>query len=55
MTFLLVILYMVPAIVAAARKKRNAGAICVLNLVLGWTVIGWCVALVWASANDAKS
>jgi hypothetical protein len=55
MTFLLVILYMVPAIVAAARKKSNAGAICVLNLVLGWTVIGWCVALVWASANDAKS
>lgn len=34
-------------------KKRNAGAIFVLNLLLGWTVIGWIVALVWALTVDS--
>ncbi len=43
-------LYFLPSIVVG--KKRNATAVFVLNLLLGWTVIGWIVALVWASTND---
>jgi hypothetical protein len=39
-------LYFLPAILG--RKKRNVTAIFTLNLLLGWTVIGWVVALVWA-------
>jgi len=39
-------LYFWPAIVA--RKKRNLWAIFVLNLLLGWTLVGWVIALVWA-------
>jgi hypothetical protein len=34
------------------QSKRNAGAIFVLNLLLGWTVVGWVVALVWAMTVD---
>jgi Superinfection immunity protein/Double zinc ribbon len=45
------LLYFLPAIIG--RKKRNANAICVLNLFLGWTVIGWVVALVWACTAEA--
>ena len=43
MHFLLFItaLYFAPAIVAAARHTHNATAILLLNLFLGWTVIGW--------------
>jgi hypothetical protein len=39
-----------PSVVAFRYKHRhhNAVAILVLNLLLGWTLIGWMVALVWA-------
>ena len=46
-------LYFVPSIVATTKKKRNTGAIFAVNLFLGWTVIGWIVAMVWALTNDA--
>jgi hypothetical protein len=39
-------LYFLPSIVG--QKKKNAGAIFALNLLLGWTLIGWVVAFVWA-------
>jgi hypothetical protein len=46
------ILYFLPAIIAYARSKRDAGAILVLNVFLGWTAIGWVIALVWALKRD---
>ena len=46
--------YFFPTIVGTARKKHNAGAIFVLNLLLGWTVVGWVIALVWALTHDAS-
>lgn len=50
---LLLFVYFIPSLVAGSRKVRNGGAIFVLNLLLGWTFVGWVVALVWACANDA--
>ena len=47
-----VILYFLPAIIARRKKKRNATAIGVLNLLLGWTVAEWIVSLIWALTND---
>ena len=47
------VLYFLPAILAFVRSKRDAGAILVLNLLLGWTAIGWVIALVWALKEDA--
>jgi hypothetical protein len=38
--------YFLPAIVG--RKKRDAAGIAVWNLYLGWTIIGWIMALIWA-------
>ena len=35
--------YLLPSIVG--RRRRNAGAIIKLNVLLGWTVIGWIVAM----------
>src|SRR5713226_3358454 len=57
MDFLVLIVgffYFLPAIAALGRKKRNAGAIQALNLFLGWTLVGWVVALVWALTYDEK-
>ncbi len=40
--------YFAPAIIAGRRKHHQENAIIVLNILLGWTVLGWIVALVWA-------
>ena len=40
--------YMLPWAMAATRGKSNAGMIGILNLLLGWTIIGWIIALVMA-------
>ena len=45
--------YFRPSIIAAARRKRDLVSIVVLNLLLGWTAIGWVIALVWALKADA--
>jgi hypothetical protein len=42
------VLYFLPSILALARNKRDTVSIFVLNFLLGWTAIGWVVALVWA-------
>ncbi len=47
------LMYFLPSIIALARSKRDLLAIFLLNLLLGWSVIGWIVALVWAAKNDA--
>ncbi len=43
-----VFLYFLPTIVAVSRKHQNAAAIAMLNILLGWTFLGWVVAIVWA-------
>jgi len=43
-----VAVYFIPTWIAYARKHHNANAIFVVNLLLGWSFIGWVVALVWA-------
>lgn len=48
----LVVLYFIPAFVAAGRKRKNTGAIVVTNILFGWTFVGWGVALIWAFKND---
>ncbi|HEY5039103.1 MAG TPA: superinfection immunity protein [bacterium] len=47
------IFYFIPSI--AAMKKTNFLAIFMLNLFLGWTFIGWVIALVWACTVDHPS
>jgi hypothetical protein len=52
----LILAYFIPALVASRRHHHNAGAIFVLNLFLGWSVVGWVAALVWActAVRDAR-
>lgn len=40
--------YLLPTLLAAAKKRENVGAIFAVNLVLGWTFVGWFVAFIWA-------
>jgi hypothetical protein len=41
-------LYFAPTYAAARRAHPNRVGIFLLNLLLGWTVIGWIAALLWA-------
>lgn len=45
---LVCVLYFLPTLVAAGRKKSNIGTVVILNLFLGWTFIGWVVSLAMA-------
>jgi hypothetical protein len=47
------LVYFIPTFVASARNQENRFAIFALNLVLGWTVIGWIGALMWAIQKPA--
>ena len=44
----LVVAYLGPALIARARKHPAQTSIHLLNLFLGWTIVFWFVALVWA-------
>jgi hypothetical protein len=43
-------LYFLPSIVASNRKHHNIGAVVVVNVFLGWTFVGWVVALAMAAS-----
>lgn len=47
-------LYFLPWLVARGRDHHQAGAIAMLNLLLGWTVLGWVAALIWACTAVRK-
>lgn len=47
-------IYFIPWIVASGRSHPNTVAIFVLNLLGGWTAIGWIAALVWSFTSPAK-
>ncbi|MBI4599286.1 superinfection immunity protein [Candidatus Uhrbacteria bacterium] len=49
---ILFILYFMPTVIAFVAKKKDAFAISILNILLGWTFIGWVWALVWAAKKD---
>ena len=46
----LLVIYFIPSFIG--WEKKNSTAIVALNILLGWTLIGWCGALVWALMKD---
>ena len=51
-TLFLIALYVLPSIIAGLNKKKSTAGIIVLNLLTGWTFVGWVIALVWACCSD---
>jgi hypothetical protein len=47
--------YILPLIIAAVRDHHNMVAIAALNMLLGWTFVGWVVALVWSLTETRKA
>lgn len=50
----LVTVWVSPILVASRRGKSNVGGIAIITLLLGWTVVGWFVALVMACAVERR-
>jgi len=52
---IIIVIYLFPSLIAYKRSHLNMDAILILNLFLGWTFLGWVIALVWAFTNREKS
>ena len=52
LVLIVIIIYFLPTLLAS--KHRNVWSIALLNLFLGWTFIGWVVAMIWAVSKDKK-
>lgn len=53
--FIGIIIYFLPSFNASSRKHPNGSSIFLLNLFLGWTLIGWVAALVWSASSIVNS
>ncbi|MGH2585344.1 MAG: superinfection immunity protein [Dehalococcoidia bacterium] len=52
---LIATVYFLPSMLAVARHHRNGSAVFLLNLLAGWTVVGWVISLIWATIKDPSS
>jgi len=46
--------YFIPTLIAVFRKHEKAVQIFLLNIFLGWTLVGWVVALIWSVKKEEK-
>ncbi len=47
-------LYFLPTFLALARGHSNSFLLAIVNLSLGWTVIGWVGALFWSLRKQPR-
>ena len=47
--------YFLPTVFAIDRKHPQRTAIIVLNVVAGWSLVGWIIALVWAFTKPRQA
>ena len=58
--FFAAIFYLLPALVGSKRGVTQAGALWLVNILIGWTLVGWLVCPLWAvlartQAEDDKA
>lgn len=51
---ILLSVYFAPTLVACVRGKKNIKFIFLINHFLGWTLVGWAVAFLWAFFRDRE-
>ena len=45
---LVAVMYFLPSLIALGRRNPDINSVFLINLWLGWTVIGWITAIGWA-------
>lgn len=51
---LVIFVYFLPTIVTVKRKAHHDAAIVLLNILLGWTLVFWVAALLWAMSDETE-
>ena len=46
--------YLLPSIVAVARRHRQTAPIIVINAAFGWTLLGWFGCLAWSVSSQNR-
>ena len=47
--------YFLPTVISWNRSHQQTGPIIILNVLLGWTFLGWVVALAWSASAVTTS
>ena len=50
-----IVVYFIPSYVAHQNNHIQKTPILILNIFLGWTFIGWLIALIWATMKNKNS
>ncbi len=48
-------IHFIPSVVAYSRLHSDRLAILILNILLGWTGIGWIILLIWACSSSVPA
>ncbi len=51
---LIFVAYWLPSLLAFHRGHKNRLPILMVNFLLGWTIFGWIVALIWACTGNTE-
>jgi hypothetical protein len=49
---LCVIIYMLPTLIAYARDIPQRQTVTIVNIIFGWTLIGWFICFLWAALAE---
>jgi hypothetical protein len=52
---LVLILYLLPTVIAFGREHPSRSTLALLNIALGWTLIGWIAVFLWALMAETES
>jgi hypothetical protein len=55
LALILCVIHFLPSIVAFSREHPRRITLLVLNILVGWTLIGWIVLLIWAFARPSSN
>lgn len=47
-----VYLYFLPTFKAIKKRRKDKFWVFLINLIIGWTILGWLGCLVWVAQND---
>ena len=42
------LVYFIPVLIVVLRRAKNTLGIVLVNVLAGWTFVGWLIALIWA-------
>ena len=55
MLLAIVLLYMLPTLIAYGRELPRRQDVALVNILLGWTLIGWIGVFLWAALTHVEN